>query len=177
MAVFVFSDLHWFHKRIVEFEPRRLSLGANLEEMNRALVLRHNAVVGFDDESWNLGDLAFSLATRFEEVRSLVRWMHGRKFLILGNHDKKNLELYQSLGFEQVFTEPQFVHGVWLSHEPLAPERLGPHLNIHGHLHGHADRHGGLPPGHEAQYIDVSVDALPDFTPVELGGLLAKFPR
>jgi calcineurin-like phosphoesterase family protein len=58
---------------------------ASVAEMDREMIDRWNSVVGPDDEVWYLGD--FAIRQRPERVSSLVKALHGRKHLIVGNND------------------------------------------------------------------------------------------
>ena len=52
--------------------------------MNEAIIANHNAVVKPQDEFYHLGDLAFMPSRIAGEI---LRQLHGKKFIILGNHD------------------------------------------------------------------------------------------
>lgn len=57
--------------------------------MNETLIANWNAVVGPEDEVYHLGDVAF--ADTYKAIQ-VVRRLQGRKHLIVGNHDRKNLK-------------------------------------------------------------------------------------
>jgi calcineurin-like phosphoesterase family protein len=77
------SDLHLGHSRILELCPDRP--WPNLEAMNRGLIGLWNETVSPEDEVWVIGDFAMG---RIRETLSLVPLLHGRKFLVPGNHDR-----------------------------------------------------------------------------------------
>lgn len=76
------SDTHFGHARINELADRPFS---SVEEMNRAILERWNDVVRPADEVWHLGDVALG---KIGDSLALVARLHGRKRLIIGNHDR-----------------------------------------------------------------------------------------
>ena len=95
---FIISDHHWGHSNITKFEPYRLKrsnelgYGDNTEKM---MIDRWNSVVKPNDVVLYLGDFCFS----FDE--KTVSQLNGRKYLILGNHDRPHQE--RDKHFEFVF--------------------------------------------------------------------------
>lgn len=81
MATWLTSDQHFGHRNVIAYCKRPF---ADLDEMHRELVARHNAVVRDDDIVWHLGD--FSLDDRM--VRKFLPLLRGRHHLVPGNHDK-----------------------------------------------------------------------------------------
>lgn len=82
---FFTSDTHFNHANIIRFCNRPFR---NVEEMNEAIVANWNEVVGENDTVFHLGD--FCLGGAAEWTRFLDR-LNGRIYLILGNHDLKNI--------------------------------------------------------------------------------------
>lgn len=156
--VWFISDLHFFHKSILFFHPkRREHFGITLEElqndtvsavnkMNEILMKEWNDTIKRGDTVYILGD--FSLGTK-EETEKILNKLHGKKFLITGNHDKslKGLERY----FEDVaqikeakftnnqfsFIDPEETFSVEMCHYPLLTwnRRQNGSCMIHGHCH------------------------------------------
>jgi calcineurin-like phosphoesterase family protein len=56
--VFVTSDTHFGHKRVIEFEAAHRPF-ATIEEHDRELIARWNATVKPKDTVWHLGDVYF----------------------------------------------------------------------------------------------------------------------
>ncbi len=56
MKTFFTADTHFCHKNIIAFCKRPF---ASVEEMNEAMIVNWNSVVGDDDDVWVLGDFAF----------------------------------------------------------------------------------------------------------------------
>lgn len=134
MAKFVYSDPHFDSERIIINGKRPFN---NVQEMNQALIERYNATVGKQDVCYWLGDIMYG-ATK-EKVAKILKQMHGRKFLIMGNHDRGHSETWwASCGFEKVFSHPIYdaEHFIILSHEPLEEfGNMSPIINYHGHIH------------------------------------------
>lgn len=134
MTKFVYSDPHFYSEAIISHGKRPFK---NAAEMNNALIENYNSVVGKQDICYWLGDVMYG-ATK-ERVSAVLRQLHGRKFLILGNHDRgHSVTWWESCGFEKVFNHPIYdaEQYIMLSHEPL--EEFGnfaPIVNIHGHIH------------------------------------------
>lgn len=134
MAKFVYSDPHFDSERIIINGKRPFN---NVQEMNQALIEKYNATVGKQDVCYWLGDIMYG-ATK-EKVAKILKQMHGRKFLIMGNHDRGHSETWwASCGFEKVFSHPIYdaEHFIILSHEPLEEfGNMSPIINYHGHIH------------------------------------------
>lgn len=120
--VYVISDQHFDHKNIISmtrndlFDPN--DIDNSLDKMNEHIINEHNKIVGKDDIVIMLGD--FSFKTGQERLAELTSKLNGHKFLILGNHDKKERpDLYLKAGFEDVFLSPVKFNGDFYSHYPL----------------------------------------------------------
>ncbi len=134
MAKFVFSDPHFDSASIIVNGCRPFS---SVAEMNETLIKNYNSVIGKHDICYWLGDIMYG-ATK-PKVADLLRQLRGRKYLIMGNHDRGHSETWWlSCGFDKVFSQPIYdaENYIMLSHEPL-PEfgNLPPIANIHGHIH------------------------------------------
>ena len=78
---FYISDLHLGHENVLLHDNRPFQ---NIEEMHHQMITRWNKVVSQTDEVYILGDFAWKNAIGDEVLSQLC----GRKFLVLGNHDK-----------------------------------------------------------------------------------------
>ena len=134
MAKFVFSDPHFYSESIIVNGRRPFK---DVAEMNRNLILNYNSVVGKQDICYWLGDIMYG-ATK-ERVANVLRQLRGRKYLIMGNHDRNHSETWWlSCGFVKVFSHPIYdaENYIMLSHEPLVEfGNMPPIVNIHGHIH------------------------------------------
>lgn len=131
--IFFISDPHFGHDNIIRYCNRPF---ANVQEMNKCLVENWNKTVGPDDIIFVLGDIAFGGAGVFEEI---VPQLNGKKYLILGNHDYKNVRPRYRDWFVDVKTK-MFIsidgQPIILNHEPLLCFG-GQDSNRIWHLFGH----------------------------------------
>jgi calcineurin-like phosphoesterase family protein len=129
--VFMTADQHFGNDAIILYENRPFT---NADEMDRALIRNWNAVVGKGDTVFVLGD--FALAPRLK-VASIVARLHGRKILVMGNHDRrKTIHWWNGVGFFRVYDYPIIYEDFFiLSHEPAYLNEAMPYANLHGHLH------------------------------------------
>ena len=127
--VFIISDTHFGHKRIIEFEAAARPF-ATIEEHDRVLVERWNATVKPKDTVWHLGDVFFG-----KDGHAPLGALNGLKKLVLGNHDHYPLEVYRQY-FTRIFGAAEY-RGCILSHVPVHPSQLEFRfkMNIHGHMH------------------------------------------
>lgn len=94
----VTSDHHHRHKQIEEFEPSRIHKAIELgfDSYEDMLVHNHNQLVKQDDIVLFLGDFSFSSPAPH------IRRYNGQKILIVGNHDTRGNNAYESAGFDAV---------------------------------------------------------------------------
>lgn len=114
--IFFTSDLHIGHANIMKYEGRPF---ADVNEMNEFILNRWNAVVKKDDIVFILGDIMFGGTEVFESV---FPKLNGRKFLIYGNHDYKNMKEKYKEYFEEVHNKMYISidgQAIILNHEPL----------------------------------------------------------
>lgn len=129
------SDLHFGHKKCIEFDSRPF---ASVEEMNETLITKWNNKVKDNDEVYILGDFCYRSE---RDVTYYLKRLNGRKHLIVGNHDRAilNHSKVDSL-FESINTLAMIQDGsslVVLCHYPLAEwnmERYGT-IHLYGHIH------------------------------------------
>lgn len=141
--VFVTSDTHFGHKNIIKFEPVHRPF-ASIEEHDRALVERWNAVVNPKDTVWHLGDVFFGT-----NGHHVLAALHGYKKLVLGNHDHYPIAVYQQY-FSKIAGAAEY-GGCILTHVPIHECQLHRYAkNIHGHMHAKS-----VP---DPRYVCVSVE-------------------
>lgn len=151
--IYFTSDLHFFHKSILKHCPDRQNVcnAQNEEDIvswNLWAIDKWNTTVNKKDIIYILGDLSFASP---DVTRKLLEKLHGKKFLILGNHDKSS-EHFENY-FEQItqqklvtfkksnfdFLEEDF--SVFLCHYPMVTWN-SKHFGVcqaHGHCHGRLD--------------------------------------
>lgn len=175
--IFFCSDHHLGHEKTCTVFKRAdgspLRPFANADEMNEAIIARHNAVVGARDKVYFLGDVVIN-----RRYLSLVARMNGDKVLIRGNHDIFKLEDYTPY-----FRDVRGYHvqdGMILSHVPIHADsiaRFG--VNVHGHLHANrvmkavgVDAGGDVVYGDkiDPRYISVCMEQI-DYTPISIEDL------
>jgi calcineurin-like phosphoesterase family protein len=174
MAIFFTSDHHFGHFNVIKYCNRPFE---SVQQMDELMILAWNETVLPDDEVYYLGDFAMKSFL----VPKILPRLHGRKYLIMGNHDrcfKGNSDRWKSFytdaGFESLDREQQIEianQSVRLNHFPYRnphdpdqryfdhrPQDDGGWL-LHGHVHHRWKIKG--------KQINVSVDVW-DFKPIPL---------
>lgn len=93
--IFITSDWHFFHDREFVWKVRGFD---NVEEMNQAIIDRHNAIVNPDDIVYVLGDcvLGGSSSEVLQKGKELIEQLNGEIHIIRGNHDTdRRVQMYQ----------------------------------------------------------------------------------
>ena len=155
MAIWVCADLHLQHKNIIRFGRKQFG---SIEDHDKYVIERYNSVVGKDDLVYILGDIGF---TPKDSLGDKVRQLHGRKILIIGNHDRLQDGDYINMGFIQVVRHPIFYsNNIILSHIPVLECLNSPYtICVHGHLH---NNYLTLP-----NFFNVNIE-LHDFLPINI---------
>jgi calcineurin-like phosphoesterase family protein len=163
VAVYFTSDHHFGHAAARSFYRRPFT---SIDEMDRMMIDRWNAVVGIRDELWHLGD--FSVRQSPERVSALLRVLNGQKHLVTGNNDDATVTTNDGWQSVQPYAEVT-VDGtrLVLCHYPFRTWRdMGRGaINLHGHSHGKLKP---LP-----RQFDVGVDVR-DFQPVRLAEIVGR---
>ena len=165
--VYFTADTHFNHANIIKFCNRPFN---DVEQMNETLINNWNCVVSKDDTVFHLGD--FCLGGAAEWTRLLDR-LNGKIYLILGNHDLKNIRQGFIQRFEHVSMQ-MFItvdkQKIYLSHYPFLCFEGGYKevWQLFGHVHTRKNNTGidaeRLQYLYPTQY-DVGVDNN-DFKPV-----------
>lgn len=161
------ADLHLGHSQIIQYCNRPF---ANVDEMDEELIDRWNEVVGEKDDIYILGDVAIS---RPAMVIPLVKRLRGRKHLIIGNHDRKNLDHRE---FRDLFVARDDIHTVKVqdpSLETNVQRIVLCHYALRSWNHSHrgawslfGHSHGNLPDDPNLMSLDVGVDCW-DYRPID----------
>lgn len=135
MAKFYIADLHLGHENVIKHDGRPFSDTAGMHDV---LVKNWNNAVEYDDEVYILGDFAWKNAEGLEALCELK----GRKFLILGNHDKLTEEM--TYYFEWIKDQEVINDGgdqVVLCHYPIAHwyNQYRGAVHLYGHVHNNND--------------------------------------
>ena len=114
--VYFTSDTHFNHTNIISYCQRPFK---NVDEMNERIIANWNEVVGENDIIFHLGD--FCLGGAAEWTRLLDR-LNGKIYLIMGNHDRKNIRQGFMDRFEHVAMQMHIEVGkqrIYLNHYPF----------------------------------------------------------
>ena len=143
--IFVCSDLHFNHDRQFVWGARGFS---SVEEMNEAIIERHNSKVSPEDEVYICGDLCLGGCVEGITARNqtLIERLNGRIHIILGNHDTPaRTEMYRMCKnvVEVVYATMIHYRGYhfYLSHFPTLTANLEKEslkqctINLFGHTH------------------------------------------
>jgi len=173
---FFTSDTHFNHTNIISYCQRPFK---NVEEMNERLIQNWNETIGPDDTVFHLGD--FCLGGAAEWTKLLDR-LNGRIYLIVGNHDLKNLRQGFMGRFEHIAMQMRIEIGkkkIYLCHYPFLCFEGGYKDDVwqlFGHVHTRRSN-SGIDAG-RLQYLyptqyDVGVDNN-DFRPVSFERVRTK---
>ena len=114
--LFFTSDTHFGHENIIKFCNRPFT---NAKEMNETLINNWNRVIGPDDTIFHLGDFAFGGSYLWN---NMLDRLNGHIYLIIGNHDRKNLRQGYVQKFDGIYPQLQInIDGrsVYLNHYPF----------------------------------------------------------
>ena len=158
---FFTSDLHLGHANIIRYCNRPFK---SVEEMDTALITNWNSLVGPDDDIYVIGDFSMGKTP----APSYLERLMGRKHLIWGNHDSKQVRELPHWASSQPYHEMNIDHRfVVLCHYKFdvfnRSHRGG--LQLFGHSHGSM-------PGN-SQQLDVGVDCW-NYKPVTFTEILRK---
>ena len=166
MKTFLIGDTHFGHSNILTFKKQDgspLRVFDNIYEHDEYLIYKWNLVVKPEDKVYHLGDVGFR---NFTVLNQILSRLNGSKILIKGNHDNMKLSRYAQ-HFKDIrgsHTLDKFI----LTHIPIHPDSLSRWVgNIHGHMHSNS-----LP---DSRYINVSVEQLNDYTPIDFEEIKRKF--
>ena len=159
MNIWFSSDFHFGHSNIIKYCNRPFE---TTDEMNEAMIDNWNRVVRPEDQGYILGDFAFCSP---DKAANIARRLHGKKYLILGNHDRKKTLAAIEPFFEWVndtylltVQDRNNKYGnqqIWLSHYA---HLCWPEMSYGSfHLFGHS--HGKCPVPFTSKAMDVGVDS------------------
>lgn len=153
MTDWVTADPHFGHANIIEYCNRPFK---DVHHMDKALIKNINECVQPDDRLFILGDFTLWGAERGDSIRRILSKMNGRKWLILGNHDRiKPLDLID-MGFENVVVWHQYAEGIYMIHDPaMAVAMPRGSVVLCGHVH---ELFSALPNKEGGGVVNVSVE-------------------
>lgn len=134
--LFFTSDTHFGHKNIITICNRPFN---SIEEMNETLIENWNKKVSPDDTIFHLGDFALGGSNVWIPI---LERLNGHKYLILGNHDYKNIREGFKKYFELVLPQMYvLIEGrtIYLNHFPFlcygGSWKEDPTWQLFGHVH------------------------------------------
>lgn len=154
MANWFTSDLHFDHRRIVEFTNR--GVATNQSDHTEWLIDLWNSTVAPGDVIYHLGD--FSFEHNPKKIENVLCRLNGVKHFIKGNHDSsKTMSSLRKDGYLSWYGDAKSIkienNHVELLHYPMAIWNRQHHGSWH--LHGHS--HGSYNPT-VGRLLDVGLD-------------------
>ena len=169
---FYTCDQHFDHFNILKYCNRPWS---TVEEMNDNLIDNWNKKVSKNDLVYIVGD--FTLSHSQERIKELLKQLNGQKYLIMGNHDRKNPQGFHEVSYYkevrdsykgQVCKVILFHYAIEFWQGAFAKDLRGDNAKIPTvHLHGHSHGLATIKPNR----YDVGVDQW-NFEPVTLAEIL-----
>lgn len=173
-SVWFTADLHFGHKNILEYG--RGEKFNTIEEHDEYIAKTWNENIRPGDRVYILGDVSFNKPIPSAEI---VSNLNGQKFLIIGNHDKRNMSVQEfrdefvwcrslkSIGFKLDGLDKK--QQVVMCHFPLMSWDM---MNMGSwQLHGHC--HGSLVDPGWSKRMDVGLDCN-DYKPFNLDDIRTK---
>jgi calcineurin-like phosphoesterase family protein len=136
MKCWVTSDLHFRHKKLVEYEPFWRKYDSIIKRDAEIEGWWH-ANISSEDVIYVLGDVAWN-----REGLDVIKNLPGIKKLVMGNHDTLDMEAYRQV-FRKI-TGYAVLNDVLLAHMPIHRSSVIPQYwgQIHGHTHGQGSPEG-----------------------------------
>jgi len=167
-SFFIISDTHWGDKNLLKHVDRP----KHHEEM---MIARWHRTVKPNDIILHLGDLISPRDEYYLYFKDeIVPQLTGKKYIILGNHDRRKRDYWNDLGFKIIKPFDMQYRGYTVSfdHYPkLLNQKDNPkHFHIHGHIHNHGySRNESVRWGN----INVSIEVM-DYRPKRISRVLNK---
>jgi calcineurin-like phosphoesterase family protein len=147
------ADHHFFHEMMLKEFPGSRPFD-NVSQMNEYLIEAHNARASNSTDVYFLGDFAYGRKLEASQIRKVFEKLKGRKHLIVGNHDNKDI-LDLRWSSQPSFSKKINDNGrtIFLCHYAVHswPGFYSQGFHFFGHTHGKLPTHGRM--------MDVGVDA------------------
>lgn len=151
--IFVTSDWHFNHNREFIYKPRGFN---SVQEMNEAIVKRHNEVVGVNDIVYCLGDCCLGGVGSLEKNKKLIESLNGELHIIVGNHcTARRIEMYNTCQNVVEVAVAKIIkwngYHFYLSHYPTMTGNLEKEslkqtmINLYGHTHQATNFYNDIP--------------------------------
>lgn len=113
--VYFTSDTHFNHEFIIKCCKRPFK---SADDMNESLIRNWNSIVPKDGIVFHLGDFAWG-----NNWKPILEQLNGTKYLILGNHDFKNIDKEACDKYFEHVSQQMFINiehrKVYLNHNPF----------------------------------------------------------
>lgn len=177
--IFFTSDTHFGHTNIIKYCNRPFSC---VEEHDETLIKNWNEKVGPNDIIFHLGDFAFGSEKQW--MNYLDR-LNGKKYLVIGNHDWRNLTPGVCQRFVEVSQQMNInIEGIhiWLNHFPFlcfsgAWKGMDASWQLFGHVHTSPYADSGLDHQRLVNLFTTQFDVGTDnnnFTPISFNEVKEK---
>jgi calcineurin-like phosphoesterase family protein len=153
--IYFSSDYHFNHDREFIYQARGFP---NVEEMNEAIIQRHNEIVKPEDIIYVLGDLCLGGGSEeaLQKNKELIERLNGTLYIIRGNHDSDNrCKMYRSCKNVKRVTAAMYLnyngYHFYLSHYPTLTGNLEKEslkqctINLYGHTHQEKNFYRDIP--------------------------------
>jgi len=130
--IYVTADTHFGHDSIIEYCNRPFK---SANDMDNKLIKNFNIRINDEDDLFILGDFTLSHANNYGYFQSLLKRLHGRKHLIMGNHDHCKPAFYNEIGFQSIHYPYFELNGFILCHDPALSEAAKDRRFLCGHVH------------------------------------------
>lgn len=129
----VITDTHFNHDAMVPYCGR--------PENHTEIILKNwRMATSPNDVTIHLGDVIIG---RDSELKGMLEQVAGKKFLVMGNHDKKTKGWYMRNGFDFVGDGLTW-RDIYFSHIPVETLPDGCTINVHGHFHNNENHDGTI---------------------------------
>lgn len=159
--VLILSDTHWWHDNIVEYHNRP-------QDHTQLMLRRWRETVRPHDIVLHLGDVVHGIPIQ-DLWNAFPDRLLGRKYLVPGNHDKRErVEVFLAAGWQLLdpFSFPYKDELICFTHEPMNMDEVTDGIvNVHGHIHTN--------PAPSSRHLNVCVELL-DYRPTPLVPLLER---
>ena len=179
--IYFTSDLHFGHANIVRFDNRPFK---DVEEMDRALIDNWNRKVKDEDTVYILGDISWYDK---EKTKEIFQQLYGKKILIRGNHDRRNIIPTECFAEIRDYKELKLSgnRNVVLCHYPIVffnRHHYGAYM-LYGHVHNSHEWNMTESHKRELQQLDIQCNMfnvgcmVRNYEPVTLDEILQQEER
>jgi len=159
------SDTHFGHSNIIGYCQREYS---DVVEMNEDIIRKWNSKIQEGDTVYHLGDFGFGNS---HFIKTCYDRLKGKKILLKGNHDKKNLKILPFLS-DSILVVHYDRYLLVLCHYPMLS---WPHM-AYGSIHLHGHTHRETPTDTKLNRFNVCVENN-RFYPVSIEEILAQYNK